>query len=41
MGKKGGGPGGYAGKRILWVVCREAGYQLYRLLLGLFKGKGR
>ena len=33
--------GNYAGRRVLWVLCREAGYQLYRFLLGLFGRKGR
>ena len=37
MGKK----GDYAGRRALWVLCREAGYQLYRLLLKLLGRRGR
>lgn len=37
MAKKGKSEGGYAGRRVLWLICREAGYQLYRNLLKLFR----
>ena len=41
MAKKGKSAGNYAGKRVLWLACREAGYQLYRLLAKIFMRGGR